>query len=156
MTPLELERTAATVERFLNALRLADGRERTQIESALVAWLLADTGRQGHYVIYQSGRIDCFSGQTGGNAPRALQTFALPNVNEPGTLWCNSRKLSLIDGASWSASGNMQMLGTAGLLLTLPGLAGSALANEPPPRKQGDGGGGSGSYNNNNNNNNNG
>ena len=39
MNTNDLQRTAYTVECFLNALRLEDGPERTPLEETLVRWL---------------------------------------------------------------------------------------------------------------------
>ena len=62
MSTNDLQRTAYTVECFLNALRLEDGPTRTQVEEPLVRWL-ADSarGKQDH-LIYQEGRITCHAG----------------------------------------------------------------------------------------------
>ena len=53
MSTNDLQRTAYTVECFLNALRLEDSPARTQIEEPLVRWL-ADGARGKHdHLIYQ-------------------------------------------------------------------------------------------------------
>lgn len=153
MNPLDLERTACTVENFLNALRLPDGATRTQIESALVQWLAADPRAKQRYVIYQHGKIDCFTRQPNGlPLPPVVRSFAVPaDVQETRVLWCDSRKLSVLNPIEWTKKGLPLFLGTAGLLLTLPGIPPS-FADMPPQRKEG---GGEVSYSNNNNNNNN-
>ena len=136
MNTNDLQRTAYTVECFLNALRLEDGPARTQIEEPLVRWL-ADGARGKHdHLIYQQGRITCHAGG------KVVQGFDVPQARQIQTLWCNGAKLSAIDGAAYSRDAQLVMLGTAGLFLTLPGQL---------PAKERD----KGRSNNNNNNNNN-
>lgn len=138
MSTNDLQRTAYTVECFLNALRLEDGPERTQLEETLVRWLADGArGKQDH-LIYQEGRISC---QAGG---KTVQSFDLPQARQIQTLWCNGAKLSAIDGEAYSRGAQLVMLGTAGLFLTLPG----QVAAKDKRR--------SSNNNNNNNNNNNG
>lgn len=141
MSTNDLQRTAYTVECFLNALRLEDGPERTQLEETLVRWLAdAARGKQDH-LIYQEGRISC---QAGG---KAVQSFDTPQARQIQTLWCNGAKLSAIDGAAYSRDAQLVMLGTAGLFLTLPG---QVAAKDAKDKRR------SSNNNNNNNNNNNG
>ena len=138
MNTNDLQRTAYTVECFLNALRLEDGPERTPLEETLVRWLAdAARGKQDH-LIYQEGRITCHAGG------KVVQSYDVPQARLIQTLWCNRAKLSAIDGAAYSRNAQLVMLGTAGLFLTLPGQL---------PAKERDKGR---SNNNNNNNNNNG
>ena len=94
MNTNDLQRTAYTVECFLNALRLEDGPARTQVEEPLVRWL-ADSarGKQDH-LIYQEGRITCHAGG------KVVQSYDVPQARQIQTLWCNSAKLSAIDSAA--------------------------------------------------------
>ncbi len=141
MNTNDLQRTAYTVECFLNALRLEDGPERTPLEETLVRWLAdAARGKQDH-LIYQEGRITCHAGG------KVVQSYDVPQARQIQTLWCNSAMLSAIDGAAYSRNAQLVMLGTAGLFLTLPGQL---------PAKERDKGPSSSNNNNNNNNNNNG
>ena len=145
MNTRNLERTAYTVECFLNSLRFPDGPPRTVIEEWLVRWL-ADAGRKkDDCVVYRKSLIDCMSGQ------RAVKSFPVPQIQQPRTIWCDGSRLSMIDGEAFFSAGKLVMLGTAGLVLTLPGAAAETGAR----RKQSDGGGGNSNNNNNNNNNNN-
>ena len=115
MSTKDLQRTAYTVECFLNALRLEDGPARTRIEEPLVRWLADAARSKQDHLIYQEGRIHC-------NAEgKAQQTFDVPQARQIQTLWCNGAKLSAIDGAAYSRDAQLVMLGTAGLFLTLPG-----------------------------------
>ena len=139
MNTNDLQRTAYTVECFLNALRLEDGPARTQVEEPLVRWL-ADSarGKQDH-LIYQEGRISCHAGG------KVVQSYDVPQARQIQTLWCNGAKLSAIDSTAYSRNAQLVMLGTAGLFLTLPGQL---------PAKERDKGRSSNNNNNNNNNNN--
>jgi len=138
MPPQELERTAHTVECFLNALRLDDGRARTEIEEWLVKWLSNEANRDA-YAIFHHGEIRCHQQR------RIVHNFPLPDVTQLRTIWCDRKKLSIIDGEAYANGGKLIMLGTAGLTLTLPGTA----AGQPNKKERN-------SNNNNNNNNNNG
>lgn len=140
MQAIELERTAYTVECFLNALRLNDGPARTQIEECLVRWLAGEQRKKGDHAIYSRSAIHCY------RQGRVVQSFALPEVQQIRSIWCDGRKLSAIDGDAYAQNGRLVMLGTAGLVLTLPGAAAAA-----PKQQQR-----SSNNNNNNNNNNNG
>jgi len=115
MSQRNLQRTAYTVECFLNALELADGPERTRIEDALVRWLSdGRRGRQDH-LIYRDGRIDCFSDN------RVEQGFDVPHANRAHTIWCDGSKLSIIDTTAFARDARLVMLGTAGLSLHVSG-----------------------------------
>ena len=116
MTPQDLQRTAYTVECFLNALRLEDGNDRTAIEEALVRWLMNDARHKDDHLLYQDRTIGCYSQQ------RATQSFAVPQAQQTQTLWCNIHKLSIIDRSAFADNGKLIMLGTGGLALTMPGL----------------------------------
>ncbi len=143
MSPQELARTAHTVECFLNALRLEDGPERTQLEEWLVKWLATETASRPH-AIYTRSNIHCYAGD------QLTKSFAVPQVKEEQTIWCDRKKLSLLDARAYARAGQLVMLGTAGLALGLPG-------SPPEPNgKQRLGGEIQSNNNNNNNNNNNG
>lgn len=139
MSTKDLQRAAYTVECFLNALRLEDGPERTQLEESLVLWLADGAHSTRDYLIYQQNRISCHA------AGKRVQGFDVPQARQVQTLWCNRAKLSAIDGSAYSRDAQLVMLGTAGLFLTLPG---------PLPTKERDKRRSSNNNNNNNNNNN--
>ncbi|MBI2749545.1 MAG: hypothetical protein HYX43_09470 [Burkholderiales bacterium] len=139
MKAQDLQRTAYTVECFLNALRLEDGNDRTEVEEALVRWLLDDTREKDDHLIYRDQTVSCYS------RGHVIQNFAVPLARQKQTIWCNAAKLSTIDGAAFNDNGKLIMLGTAGLLLGMPGAVPAQTAKE---RQR--------SSNNNNNNNNNG
>lgn len=137
MNPRETERIALTVECFFNAARVADGPERTRQEAWLVQWFIAERAHKAYAVIHR-GEVTCHA--PGG---RVVQRRALPPGQSP-TLWCDGRKISALDGQAWSREGRLLMLGTAGLVMTLPG---QTAAGQKPSKQN---------NNNNNNNNNNG
>lgn len=141
MGPDKLQRTAYAVECFLNALRVPDGRARTAVEEKLVRWL-ADHGGKDGFIVYNLGNVQCCRGG------RPVGSVPLADVKEGRTLWCDGRKLSLIDSGAWEKGGKLVMLGTAGLILTMPGTG--AAAAQPKKQER------SSNNNNNNNNNNNG
>lgn len=140
MTPQDLQRTAHTVECFLNALRLEDGNGRTEVEEALVRWLADDKREKNDHLIYQDQTIACYSRN------RVTQSFAVPQARQKQTIWCNAAKLSSIDAAALGANCQRVMLGTNGLQLGMPG---AVPAQDAKDKKRS-------SNNNNNNNNNNG
>jgi hypothetical protein len=142
MGPQELERIAYNVECFLNALRMHDGRERTVVEEQLVKWLAGDAGKNG-YAVYNLGTIYCH-----GEGGRLKKRFTLAGVKEGRTIWCDGRKISLLDTQGYEKGGKLVMLGAAGLILTMPGSG--AAATSPARRER------NSNNNNNNNNNNNG
>ena len=145
MAPDELARTAYTAECFLNALRLEDGRERTEIEEKLVKWLIAMENKSG-YAVFSDGNIFCHTGKEGS---RAIKSIPVPAASRQHALWCNHKKLSEIDAHSYAGNGKLVMLGTAALLMTLPGSPAAATAKSTFEI-------GLSNNNNNNNNNNNG
>ena len=116
MSTKDLQRTAYTVECFLNALRLEDGNDRTEVEEALVRWLLDGARHKDDHLIYQDQTVYCYS------RGHVTQSFAMPLARQKQTLWCNANKLSSIDGAAFNDNGKLVMLGTAGLMLGMPGL----------------------------------
>jgi hypothetical protein len=146
MAPDELARTAYTVECFLNALRLDDGRERTEIEERLVKWLSRPNNTTG-YVVFSDGNIFCHAGKENSHV---TDTIPVPAAKRQHAVWCNRKKLSEIDADSYAGSGKLVMLGTAALLLALPGSSEAATAKSTIEL------GISSNNNNNNNNNNNG
>ena len=95
----DLQRTAYTVECFLNALRLEDGPSRTEIEEALVRWLMDGKRGKDDHLLYQDQTISCYSRQ------RVVQSMPVPMARQKQTIWCNADKLSSIDGAAFSSSG---------------------------------------------------
>ncbi len=119
MAPDKLARIAYTVECFLNALRLDDGRGRTEIEERLVKWLSRPENKAG-YAVYCDGNIFCHTGKEGS---RAIDTIPVPAASRQQAVWCNHKKLSEINADSYAGTGKLVMLGTAALFLTLPGSA---------------------------------
>ena len=138
MTPQDLQRAAYTVECLLNALRLEDSPQRTEIEESLVRWLTDKARLKEDHLIYQQGSIACYS------QGRVVKTVALPQAKQVQTIWCNAAKLSTIDGAAFSRNGQLVMLGTAGLLLAMPGMVAAKETKDAKSEKR--------SSNNNNNN----
>lgn len=106
-----LQRIAYTVECFLNALRVEDGPVRTRVEEPLVRWLSDGIRSAKDHLIYQPGRIDCYSGK------RVVQSFDVAQADQSQTLWCDGKKLSIIDPAAFARDMQLVMLGTAGLQL---------------------------------------
>jgi len=147
MGPQELERIAYSVECFLNALRVHDGRARTAVEERLVQWLARDGGKGG-YAVYNLGQVRCFTAD--GKERLALP---LPEVKDGRTLYCDERRISLLDTPAWEKGGKLAMLGAAGLIMTMPGTG--AAATRAGAGTSSSGGGIEFSNNNNNNNNNN-
>lgn len=112
--PQNLQRTAQTVECFLNALRLVDGAERTELEEALVHWLVDGARLQEDHLIYQHRGISCYS------RGHVTAYHEVPLANQTRTLWCNARQLSAIDDLAFNHNAALVMQGIAGLVLTLP------------------------------------
>lgn len=137
MSPQEMERTAHTVECFLNALRLEDGPDRTRSEEWLVKWLTTQEAARPH-AIYTRANIHCYAGD------QLTRSFSLPKVTEQRTIWCDRKKLSIIDPQAYVSTGKLVMLGTTGLALGLPG------GPEEPQGTQRQGGGRQSNNNNNN------
>ena len=110
----DLRRTAQTVECFLNALRLVDDPERTELEEVLVRWLVDGARLQDDHLIYQNEAISCYS------RGHVTAYYEVPLADQPKTLWCNARKLSAIDSIAFSRNAQLVMQGVGGLLLTMP------------------------------------
>ena len=125
MTTPDLQRTAYTVECFLNALRLEDSATRTALEESLVQWLAAPVRRKEDHLIYQANTISAYS------QGRVLQQFAVALARQTHTLWCNGAKLSILDADAFARSGQRVMLGTSGLLLGMPGSNPAAVRETP-------------------------
>ncbi len=140
MQPQELQRTAYTVECFLNALRLDDSSERTELEETLVRWLIDPARLKDDHLIYQEGAVACYS------RGHVTAYYEVPHARQQRTLWCNAAKLSAIDGPAFSQNAQLVMLGTGGLVLGMPGVTSAKSTKEVEIS----------SNNNNNNNNNNG
>ncbi len=102
-----LMQTAFTVERFLDAARIDDGRQRTQMEEWLTQWLAAT---RGGYAVYHRGNVYCY--EQGGAVARSFSMAA--QRQQP--IWCDGKKLSLLDEQAYLERGALVMLGTAGLL----------------------------------------
>src|SRR5688572_27618099 len=109
-----LEKIAYTVECLLNATRMRDGPERTVPEEWLTKWLHADTTRK-NFAIYQKGNLHCY--QDG----KSVKSFPLRGEGQGQTIWCNGRKISLLDEDAFAKAGKLVMLGTGALIMTMPG-----------------------------------
>src|SRR5690606_28204453 len=131
-----------TVECFLNAARVHDGPERTDVEEQVVLWLVEGSGDR--YVVFNEGHVFCHQGKG-----RPSRSFSLPVGERSRTVWTDGRKIQLLDARAYGTSGRLVMLGTGGLILTMPG-TGAAAASA-----RGSAGVESGVSSNNNNNNNN-
>ncbi len=112
--PQNLKRTAQTVELFLNALRLPDEPARTEVEEALVRWLVDGPRMQEDHLIYQQYTISCHS------RGHITAYYDVLRADQTKTLWCNGRKLSAIDATAFNQNVQLVMLGTEGLDFTLP------------------------------------
>ena len=115
MQPQELQRAAYTVECFLNALRLDDGPERTELEETLVHWRMDAARLKDDHLIYQEHAVACYS------RGHVTAYHEVPKARQEKTLWCNAAKLSAIDGPAFSQNAQLVMLGTGGLVLGMPG-----------------------------------
>jgi len=129
MNPGETEKIAYTVECFLNATRMPDGPERVKHEAWLVNWFLVQSGRKV-YAIFRKGQVSCH--EPGGGV---ANSFRLVGAKEVRLLWCDGRKISALDEAAYSRNGSLVRLGSAGLLLTLPGGVRSLPGAEAPEQQ---------------------
>ena len=114
MTRPDLERTAFTVECFLNALRLNDGAERTHVEAILTRWLAGPAHREDEFLVYSNLKIECRS------RGKEYNTFEVPQAELDKTVWCNGSQIEIIDGEEFRNNGKLVMLGIAGLDFSLP------------------------------------
>ena len=122
MTTHHLERTAYTVECFLNALRLEDGSRRVSLEEELVRWFMERLRHKDDFILFQPSppSITCYSEE------KPVYAHPIPEAVQKRTLWSNGRQISIINGHAFSETGKLVMLGTAGLLLTMPGMPAAA------------------------------
>ncbi len=118
--PQDLRRVAQTVEWFLNALRLPDASDRTEVEEALVLWLVDGARLPDDHLIYQQYSISCHS------RGHITAYYDVLRADQKKTLWCNARKFSVIDAESFNQDGRLVKKGVAGLNLTLPAVGGKA------------------------------
>ena len=114
MRPQDLQHTAHTVECFLNALRLEDGPARTELEETLVLWLVDAARLEDDHLIYEACAISCYS------RGHVTAYYEVPLARQETTLWCSAKKLSEIDGPTFSQHAQLVMRGTGGLVLTPP------------------------------------
>jgi len=121
MHPQDLQHTARTVECFLNALRLEDGPARTELEETLVLWLVDTARLEDDHLIYEACAISCYS------RGHVTAYYEVPLARLEKTLWCSARKLSEIDGPTFSQHAQLVMRGTGGLVLTLPKTSNKAI-----------------------------
>ncbi len=115
MRPQDLQRTAHTVECFLNALRLEDGPARTELEETLLLWLVDAARLDEDHLIYEPCAISCFT------RGHITAYYEVPLAQLEKTLWCSAKKLSEIDGPAFSQHAQLIMRGADGLVLSLPG-----------------------------------
>ncbi|MES2583139.1 MAG: hypothetical protein V4627_10515 [Pseudomonadota bacterium] len=115
MHPSDLQRTAHTVECFLNALRLPDGPLRTDLEETLVRWLVDPARLREDHLIYEPCAVSCYS------RGHITAYYEVPLARQDKTLWCSAKKLSVIDGQAFNQNAQLRMRGTGGLVLTMPG-----------------------------------
>lgn len=114
MRPQDLQRTAHTVECFLNALRLEDGPARTELEETLVLWLVDAARLEDDHLVYEACGISCYS------RGHVTAYYEVPLACLEKTLWCSAKKLSEIDSLAFSQHAQLIMRGTGDLVLSLP------------------------------------
>lgn len=153
MNPDRLEKIAFTVERFLNAARIPDGRDRTLVEERLTR-TLADHEREAPYAVISQGSLFCYANK------RLISSCRLPPaVSSSGpdkAIWCDGGRVSAIDADAYGRAGQLVMLGSLGLVFSMPGALAEDDAQESRGKKKETETSISSNNNNNNNNNNNG
>ncbi|WP_028451660.1 hypothetical protein [Chitinilyticum aquatile] len=133
MATATLEKTAFTLEQFLNACGLPDGPARTAIEARLVDYLQQGQPKKD-YVVYHAQQLSCY------HAGVQKKYFPVSEATRTLVIWTDGRQISRLDGAAFANNGQLVMLGAAGL-----GISSAAAARQKEKNS-----------NNNNNNNNNG
>jgi hypothetical protein len=111
---LSLEQTAGVIERFLNALRLVDGSERTGLESILVRWIASTAHHRSDCVVYIDGKVICRS------RGREISVFEVPKADQKEALWCDGARIEIIDAEAFRTSCAFQMRGVEGLDFSMP------------------------------------
>ena len=114
MSKPDLERTAYTVECFLNALRISDGPARTKIEVGIVRWLASPVRGRDDSAVYSKSIIDCFS------HGKNLKSYDVPEVKLEKVIWCDGTHISEIDREEYLSTGKIVQLGQEGLDLSMP------------------------------------
>jgi hypothetical protein len=114
MSKPDIERTAYTIECFLNALRMSDGPERTRIEVGIVRWLASTVRGKEDCVVFSKSVIDCF------NRGKNLKSYDVPEVSLGKAIWCDGTRISEIDREEYLSSGKLIKLGMGDLDLTMP------------------------------------
>jgi hypothetical protein len=114
MSKPDIARTAYTIERFLNALRMSDGPERTRIEVGIVRWLASTVRGKEDCVVFSKSVIDCF------NRGKNLKSYDVPEVSLEKAIWCDGTHISEIDREEYLGSGKLIKLGTGDLDLSMP------------------------------------
>lgn len=114
MSKPDIERTAYTIECFLNALRMSDGPERTRIEVGIVRWLASTVRGKEDCVVFSKSVIDCF------NRGKNLKSYDVPEVTLEKAVWCDGTHISEIDREQYLGSGKLIKLGTGDLDLSMP------------------------------------
>ena len=110
----DLERTAYTVECFLNALRWNDGAERTKVEAILTRWLATPGHRLDEFIVNDGKKIQCFS------RGKEYNAFEMPEAKQDRTIWCDGSQIAIIDGDEFRRSGKLVKLGVDGLDFSMP------------------------------------
>ncbi|MEI7429681.1 MAG: hypothetical protein WCL27_04430 [Betaproteobacteria bacterium] len=114
MSKPDLERTAYTIECFLNALRMNDGLARTKVEVGIVRWLASSVRAKEDSAVYSKSVIDCFS------RGRNLKSYEVPEITLDKTVWTDGSQISEIDRDEYLSTGKIIKLGIEGLDLTMP------------------------------------
>lgn len=114
MAQLDIERTAFTIECFLNTLRLADGKDRTGLEAILSRWLSSRGHRKGDFVLYDEQKVKCNSGG------REFNSFEVLQAVQSNAVWTDGVDISIVDGEAFRAGKGIVKLGSAGLDFSMP------------------------------------
>ena len=122
MSKPDIERTAYTIECFLNALRMNDCPERTRIEVGIVRWLASTVRGKDDCAVYSKSIIDCF------NRGKNLKSYDVPEVKLEKAIWCDGTRISEIDREEYLSTGKLVKLGMDGLDLTMPDQPAAVLA----------------------------
>jgi hypothetical protein len=110
----DLERTAYTIECFLNALRMNDGLARTKVEVGIVRWLASSVRAKDDSAVYSKSVIDCFS------RGRNLKSYEIPEITLDKAVWTDGSQISEIDHDEYLSTGKIVKLGMEGLDLSMP------------------------------------
>lgn len=138
-----------TVETFLDQARIDDTPERRALEQRLIEGLSSSPARFDA-VVFDQGRVIAYL------KGAAVLSTAFEGTHPTRTLWCNDRRLSLMDGQAFRSGAPWVFLGVAGLATVAAAQSLPGQEEEEARRNASSSSGGTSSNNNNNNNNNNG